>query len=563
MKCRKTVRSLGLLAVLCAIGTLPLNAQTLENLSADSAHPENVLTYGMGYEQQRFSTLKQINKKNVKKLVPVWALSMENDSGEQAQPLVMDGVMYVSDAKWTVAIDALSGKQIWRTAVDFDPDTPRVVCCGVSNKGVALYNGMVFRGTLDANMVALDQKTGKEIWKTKVSDWKDGYSITGAPLVANGVLMTGVSGADFGVRGFVDGYDPATGKQLWRRYTTAAPDEKGGDTWTVENAYKTGGASTWLTGSYDPVLDLVYWGTGNAAPWNPNSRRGDSLYAASVIAMRPKTGEIVWHYQFTPNDMFDFDATSEMILGDLKIGGKPRNVLMQLDRNGFAYVLDRANGKLLAANPYGKVNWASHIDMETGRPVETGIAKSLRNGESAEIWPSIIGTKNWAHAAFNPHTGLLYANTLHMSSSYKLDTVAPYKPGMRWLGVKDVKIAFEPDAPHGFMAAIDPMTGIAKWKVPLNDSANWSSMLATAGSLIFTGRHSGEFIALDADTGKTIWQFQTSSGINASPITWSMNGKQYVTVMSGFGGLGKRWVGPSAKNIPQGGSVWTFALAND
>ncbi|MGS0743244.1 PQQ-dependent dehydrogenase, methanol/ethanol family [Glaciimonas sp. GG7] len=558
MQFSKTVRSLIYAATLCA--ALPLQAQTLENLSNDAAHPENVLTYGMGYSQQRFSSLKQINKQNVKKLVPVWALSLENDFGEQAQPMVQDGVMYVSDAKWTVAIDALSGKQLWRTAVDFDPDTPRVVCCGVSNKGVALYNGMVFRGTLDAFIVALDQKTGKEIWKTKVSDWKDGYSITGAPLIANGVLMTGISGADFGVRGFVDGYDPATGKQLWRRYTTAAPDEKGGDSWVVPDSYKTGGASTWLTGSYDPVLDLVYWGTGNAAPWNPNSRGGDSLYAASVIAMRPKTGEIVWHYQFTPNDMFDFDATSEMILGDLKIDGKLRHVMMQLDRNGFAYVLDRADGKLLAANPYGKVNWASRIDLVSGRPVETGVAKTLRDGQSADIWPSIIGAKNWSHAAFNPGTGLLYANTLHMSSSYKLDTVAPYKPGMRWLGVKDIRFTFEPDGPRGFISAIDPLTGLSTWQVPLYDHANWSSMLATASGLLFTGRHSGEMIALDADNGKTLWQFQTSSGINASPITWSFNGRQYVTVLSGFGGLGKRWVGPAAKNIPQGGSVWTFAL---
>ncbi|MGZ9710501.1 PQQ-dependent dehydrogenase, methanol/ethanol family [Glaciimonas sp. GNP009] len=560
MKYQQKLRSLGCLIALCAVASSPLQAQTMDNLKNDAAHPENVLTYGMGYSQQRYSTLKQIDKKNIKKLAPVWALGLENEYGEQAQPMVQDGVMYVSNAKWTVAINALTGKQIWRTAVDFDPDTPRVVCCGVSNKGVALYNGMVFRGTLDANIVALDQKTGKEIWKTKVIDWKEGYSITGAPLVANGVLMTGISGGEFGVRGFVDGYDPATGNHLWRRHTTAGPDEKAGESWKVENAYKNGGGSTWLTGSYDPELDLVYWGTGNAAPWNPNSRGGDSLYTASVIAFRPKTGEIVWHYQFTPNDMFDFDATSEMILGELKIDGKPRRVLMQLDRNGFAYVIDRTDGKLLAANPYAKVNWASHIDMATGRPVETGVAKTLRDGQSADIWPNIIGAKNWSHAAFNPHTGLLYANTIHMSSSYSLDTVATYKSGMRWVGVKDIKFAFEPNAPHGFISAIDPMTGVAKWQIPLNDHANWSSMLATASGLLFTGRHTGEFIALDADNGKTLWQFQTSSGINASPITWTMNGRQYVTVLSGFGGLGKRWVGPEAKNVPQGGSVWTFAL---
>ena len=472
-----------------------------------------------------------------------------------------DGVMYVSNAKWTVAINAVTGKQLWRTSVDFDPDTPRVVCCGVSNKGVALYNGMVLRGTLDAHVVALDQKTGKEIWKTKVTEWKDGYSITGAPVVANGVLITGVSGAEFGIRGFIAGYDPATDKALWRRYTTAAPGEKGSDTWGVEDSYKNGGGSTWITGSYDPELDLVYWGTGNAGPWNPKYRKGDSLYTASVIAVRPSTGEMVWHYQFTPNDVYDYDAVSELILGDVKVNGKMRKTVMQLNRNGFSYVLDRADGKLLSAQPYERVNWASHIDMATGRPAETEVAQKLRAGENVKLWPNIVGAKNWQHAAFSPKTGLLYANTNHMWSSMQMsDLELPYKPGTRWVGMKDTKFGFEPNEPHGFMSAIDPVTGKAKWQVPLNDHSNWSSMLATGSGLLFTGRHTGEFIALDADTGKQLWQYQTSSGINASPITWSYKGKQYVTVLSGLGGLGVRYVGPDLKNVPKGGSVWTFAV---
>ena len=538
----------------------PLRAQTLDELKADGTNTDNVLTYGLGYAQNRYSKLDQVNKRNVRKLVPVWSTSLENDFGEQAQPMVYNGVMYISDAKWTVAIDALSGKQLWRTPTDFDPETPRVVCCGVSNKGVALYDGKVFRGTLDAFIVALDQKTGKELWKTKVADWKEGYSITSAPTIANGVLITGMSGAEFGVRGFIDGYDPATGKQLWRRHTTAAPGEKGGDTWTLEGAYKNGGGSTWITGSYDPELDLVYWGTANTGPWNPNYRGGDSLYTASVIAVRPKTGEIVWHYQFTPNDMYDYDATSEMILGEIKVDGRARKVLMQLNRNGFAYVLDRADGKLLAANAYDKVNWASGVDMATGRPVETEVAKALRRGESPELWPSLVGPKNWEHAAFNPKTGLLYVNTIYMAATYKLAPLDAYKPGGRWVGVQDIKFTNEPNVPRGFIKAIDPMTGKSKWEVPLNDHANWSSMLATGSGLLFTGRHTGEFQALDADDGRLLWQFQTSSGINANPITWTAKGKQYVTVLSGYGGLGKRWVGDAGKNVPQGGSVWTFAL---
>ena len=274
---------------------LPLSAQTLDDLKTDGKNTDNVLTYGMGYSQQRYSPLDKVNKGNVKNLAPVWSTGLENEFGEQAQPLIYNGVMYISNAKWTVAIDALSGKQIWRTPVDFVPETPRVVCCGVSSKGVALYDGKVYRTTLDAHVVALDQKTGKELWKTKVIDWTEGYSMTVAPLVANGVVITGMSGAEFGIRGFISGWDPATGKELWRRHTTAAPGEKGGDTWGNDKAHLNGGGSTWITGSYDPELDLVYWGTGNAGPWNPGYRKGDNLYTTSVIAVRPKTGEIVWH----------------------------------------------------------------------------------------------------------------------------------------------------------------------------------------------------------------------------------------------------------------------------
>lgn len=534
-------------------------AQTDDELRRD-AGSGNVLTYGMGYAQQRYSTLDKINKRNVSKLAPAWALSLENDYGEQAQPLVQDGIMYVSNAKWTVAIDGVSGRQLWRTPTNFDVDSVRVVCCGVSNKGMALYNGMVLRGTIDAHLVALDQKTGKEIWKTKVMEWKDGYSLTGAPLLADGVLITGISGGEFGIRGFISGYDPMTGKELWKHYTTAAPGEKGGETWGVEGSYLRGGASTWITGSYDPALDLVYWATSNAAPWNPNYRGGDSLYTASVIAVRPKTGELVWHYQFTPNDVFDYDATQELILGDLPIQGKSRKVLMQLNKNGFAYVLDRASGKLLAANPYERVTWASKVDLETGRPVTTEVADKLRAGEVAKLWPNVLGAKNWQHAAFDPKRLLLYANTMHMWSSYKLIPLGEFKPGSRWTGYSELKIQNEPGEPWGHMEAIDPLTGKSKWSVPLDDQAQGSSMIATAGGLVFTGRQTGEFLALDSDTGKQLWQFKTSSGINGNPIAWSHNGRQYITVLSGLGGWGSVINSAAIKSVPRGGSVWTFAI---
>src|ERR1700730_9290949 len=347
-------------------------AQTLDDLKKDGANTDNVLTYGMGYGLQRYSPLKQVDKSSVKRLVPVWNLSLDNPTGEHAQPLIYNGVMYVTDAKATVAIDVATGKQIWKTPVDWLPETPRVVCCGVSNKGAAIYDGKLYRTTLDAYVVSLDQKTGKQIWKQKAAEWQDGYSMNVAPLIADGVVITGISGAEFGIRGFIDGWDAQVGTHLWRRYTIPARGEPGNETWPQDtDAWQHGGGSAWITGSYDPDLDLTYWGTGNPAPWASQTRPGDNLYASSVLALRPKTGEVVWHYQFTPGDQYDYDAVWELILADIDVAGTRRKVVMQLNRNGFLYVLDRTNGQLISAKPYEKVNWASETHLETGRPVET------------------------------------------------------------------------------------------------------------------------------------------------------------------------------------------------
>jgi alcohol dehydrogenase (cytochrome c) len=343
--------------------------------------------------------------------------------------------------------------------------------------------------------------------KQKVAEWKEGYSLTVAPLIANGVLITGCSGAEFGARCFLDGWDPATGKKLWRRYTTAGPGEKGYETWEPRETYMRGGASTWITGSYDPELDLVYWGTGNAGPWNGDKRKGDNLYAASVLAVRPKTGEIVWHYQFAPNDIWDWDSW-EMIQAEIPVDGQKRKVVMHVARNGFLYVLDRANGKLLSAKPYEKVNWATHVDLATGRPVESEESKKLRAGQAVELWPSPNGAKNWGHAAFNPNTGLLYANTYHSSSTYKFIPMGEYKAGQRYQFIENVYPETSKDAPAGHMEAIDPMTAKATWRTPLVGQRNASAMLATGGGLIFTGKNTGEFIALDADTGEVVWSFR-------------------------------------------------------
>jgi alcohol dehydrogenase (cytochrome c) len=539
-------------------------AQTFDDLKKDGngGSTDNILTYGMGYHQQRYSPLKQINKQTVKRLVPVWSLSLDNNWGEQAQPIIYNGVMYVTNAKATVAIDVATGKQIWKQTLDWPPETPRVICCGVSNKGAAIYNGKVFRTTLDAHIIAYDAKDGKELWKSKAAEWREGFSLTVAPLVVNGVLVTGVSGAEFGIRGFIDGWDTETGNHLWRRYTIPARGEKGNETWPQNNnAWEIGGGSAWITGSYDPELDLMYWGIGNPAPWASQSRDGDNLYTSSVLAMRPATGETVWYYQFTPNDAYDYDGCWELIIADIDVGGQKRKVIMQLDRNGFLYVIDRTNGKLLAANAFEKVNWASHVDKETGRPIETEIAKSIRAGKATEHWPSTRGGKNWPHAAFNPETGLLYANTLHEGRMYKHLEIKPHVVGQRYQFIENLPLPRAADEPVGHMEAIDPLTAQKKWRTPLMDFQIWSAMLATGGGLLFTGKETGEFIAVDADTGEVIWQFQTGSGINAIPVTYTHQGRQYVTVLSGIGGLYWNIAREQLKDkVPQGGSVWTFAL---
>jgi alcohol dehydrogenase (cytochrome c) len=334
------------------------------------------LTYGMGYSQHRFSPLTQINRQTVKRLVPAWSYSLADNRGLEGQALVKDGVVFLTDHEKTVAVDALTGREIWKTMVEYPPETTRVVCCGIVNRGAALFDGKLYRTTLDANVIALDAKTGKEVWRTKSSDPKDGYSMTVAPLVANGVVIAGVAGAEYGIRGYLEGFDAQTGKSLWRTYTIPAKGEPGSETWPGDT-WKQGGGSTWVTGSYDPDLDLVYWGTGNPAPWNPLNRKGDNLYTNSVLAIQPKTGKVVWHFQMTPGDPFDYDGVNEWILAELPIAGGTRKVIMHADRNGYLYVIERATSKLVAANAFVKVNWADGIDKETGRPVWSAETKAV------------------------------------------------------------------------------------------------------------------------------------------------------------------------------------------
>lgn len=372
------------------------------------------------------------------------------------------------------------------------------------------------------------------------------------------MLISGVSGGESTTRGFLDGWDPDTGKKLWRRYTIPAPGEPGSETWPKNSdAWSQGGGPTWRSGSYDPQLDLVYWGTGNAEPYDPRPRGSlDSLFTNSVLAIRPKTGEVVCYYQYTPNDVYDVDATDEQLLADIPVAGQLRKVMIQANKNGFLYVLDRTNCKLIAAHPYVKVNWATEIDLKTGRPVLTDVFKRFAAGEEVEIWPS-RGT-NAVPIALDPPSGLIFASTYNIPRIQKLAEPKPPVPGKDSTGVIARPAVINPGDVVGHFAAINPLTGEKKWEEPLMDLPSSAGMLATGGGLVFTGLLTGEFVALDESSGKTLWQFKTSSSVNSTAITYTLKGRQYVTVVSGLGGIvASRY---AAQKVPAGGSVWTFAL---
>jgi alcohol dehydrogenase (cytochrome c) len=538
-------------------------AQTAEELIASGKNTDNVITFGMGYDLKMYSPLRQINKSNIKRLVPIWSTSLANDMGELSQPTVYNGVMYVVNGNWTFALDVESGKQIWRTPVQYDRAAMRVASNGAIMRGPAtIYNGKLFRQTLDAHVMALDMKTGKELWKTKYADWKEGYKGVIAPMVANGVVLSGQGGSDSTARGFVAGYDPDTGKELWRTWTIPEPGQPGAETWpnkTRPEAWKNGGGTTWQYMSYDPQLDIVFAGTGNAQPYNPHYRGdgGDALYTSSILAIKPKTGQMVWYYQYVPNDAYDYDSTAESILADVRVDGQIRKVLINAHKNGFLYVIDRTNGKLIAANPFVKTSWAKSVDIKTGRPVLTDLLDRAMKGETVRLDPA--RATNATLAAFNPKTGLLFLNPWNQARVMKF---VEYKMELGSLAT-GIESSFDTPKgePAGYHQAVDPLTAKVVWQVPLMDFGVSAGLLATDGGLLFTGLLTGEFIALDQDSGKRLWQFKTGSSVNAPPITYTHKGRQYVAVLSGRGGSNPtRFAGPL---VPAGGAVWTFALMPD
>src|SRR5712692_1373723 len=552
---RPIMKKIWLCATLLGFWTVPGWTQTTEELVNDGKNTENVTTQSMGYDRKSYSPLKQINKTNVKRLVPIWSTSLMNDQGELSAPTIYNGVMYVFNGRWPFAIDVETGKQIWRTPVRLEEGVKRAAF----HRGAAtIYNGRLFRVTIDDHVLALDMKTGEQLWNQKFADLKDGYYATGGPIIANGVLISGVSGGESTTRGFLIGWDPETGRKLWTRYTIPAPGEPGSETWPKNSdAWTQGGGPTWRSGSYDPQLDLVYWGTGNAEPYDPRPRESlDSLFTNSVLAIRPKTGEVACYFQYTPNDVYDVDATDEQVLADIQVGGQLRKVMIQTNKNGFLYVLDRTNCKLIAAHPFVKVNWATHIDMASGRPVLTDIQKRFRDGEEVEIWPS-RGT-NAVPIAFDPNTGLVYASTWNVPRVQKIAPPKPQVLGENSAGVTSKVPPVRPGDVLGHFVAINPLTGEKKWEVPLTDFPGSAGMLATGGGLVFTGKLTGEFVALDENTGETLWQFKTGSSVNSTAITYTHKGRQYVTIASGLGGgLATRY---AARKMPTGGSIWTFAL---
>ncbi|MDJ0786383.1 MAG: PQQ-dependent dehydrogenase, methanol/ethanol family [Myxococcota bacterium] len=510
--------------------------------------PGTWLSYGRTYSEQRYSPLTRITDANVGQLGLAWSFETGTKRGLEATPIVVDGVIYTTGT-WSVvyAIDARTGKEIWR----HDPVVPREmggkVCCDVVNRGVAIYKGRIYAGTLDGRLQALDAKTGEVVWSKVTVDQTKPYSITMAPRVVKGKVLIGNGGAEFGVRGYVSAYDAEDGELVWRFYTVPGdpsqpfehPElEAAAETWTGEWWTAGGGGTAWNAISYDPELDLVYVGTGNGSPWSKHIRSpegGDNLYVSSILALRPDTGRLVWHYQETPGDTWDYTATQDIVLGELEIDGVERKVLMHAPKNGFFYVLDRETGELLSAEPFAEVTWATHIDMETGRPV-LGEDTNYASGETVTIKPSPHGAHNWHSMSFNPDTGLVYIPTQEVPYFFKKDPAYEYTPGAWNLGI-DFTVAdeFPREYVSGHLLAWDPVAQKEVWRAQYTGPWNGGT-LTTAGNLVFQGTAHGTFVAYRASDGEPLFETSSGTGVIAAPVTYELDGEQYVAVMAGWGG---------------------------
>lgn len=528
-----------------------------EALLGAQANSSEWLMYGRNYLNQRFSPLDKITKENVAQLKPVFAYSTGGKlGGLESTPLFHDGVLYFSaDYARVFAVDARTGVRKWSYEPKYDDGLEAILCCGPINRGIALWKDKVYVGTLDARLIALNINDGSVAWEQKIDEWKNGYASTGAPLIVKDKVIVGIAGAEYGVRGYLRAYDAATGKEVWTRHTVPGPGEPGNDSWPGET-WKTGGGSTWVTGSYDPETNLLLWGTGNPGPWNSDLRKGDNKWTCSLIAVDADSGEIKWAYQYTPNDAWDYDGNNAPVLLDLPIDGKPRKLAVQSNRNGFLYVLDRVTGEFIYATPTIEgINWTKGLDPKTGKPVVNEEKRPKSGGEKIEtVIPGLEGGTNWFPIAANPEKGIVYLNTNDWQMSlkaWKPEDVA-YKPGTVYMGV-DYQM-YRHKEKTGYLKAFDVAHKKWLWQLP-STLPMFAGVLATKGGVVFTGDLLGNALAVDGDTGNVLWKFQTGSGINASPITYELDGKQYVAVLSGLGGDPGFYF-----SAPKGGMLWVFSI---
>lgn len=552
---------------------LGLNAQapvTYDRLANSAKEPRNYMMYGGDYFSDRFSPLTQITPANAKSLSLAWVYQSAVAGSWESTPLVVDGIMYVTQRpNDVVALDAVTGRVFWIYHYNNDPRV--TVCCGANNRGVAILGDTLYMGTLDAHLVAIDTKSGHAIWKSDVADSKLGYSITLAPLAVKDEVIVGVGGGEYGIRGFIAAFDAKTGKQRWKFYTIPAPGEPGSETWgnckaatayCDPEAWKHGSGSAWVTGSFDPSLNMIYWGIGNVGPdYNGDQRPGDNLYTCSVIALDADTGQLKWHYQFTPHDEYDYDSVQVPVLADITWKGAPLKAMLWANRNGVFYVLDRATGKFLLGKPFVKVNWMSGFD-DSGKPIQTPQPPGM------PTYPAVQGGTNWYSPSYSPRTHLMYVSAWEDEGEMFGGVPVEYKEGMNFGGGNLSLFVPQADAPtkpipnaptipnlrrgpinnwtdaggHGAVLAIDPLTGTVKWRFRMTDVTD-SGIISTASDLIFTGGREGYLQAIDARTGMLVWKQNLGAQMINNPITYSVNGKQYVSAMAGL-------------------SLFTFALPN-
>lgn len=555
--------------------------ERLVNAGSDDA---NWLSHGRTYDEQRFSPLDQVNRDNVGELGLAWYFDVPTQRGMEATPIVVDGRMYVTGS-WSIvyALDAATGKELWR----YDPKVPKswaqYACCDVVNRGVAVWGDSVFVGTLDGYLVALDAATGKERWRTDTIDRQPPYTITGAPRVVNGMVFIGNGGADYGVRGYISAYDADSGEMLWRFYTVPGNPEDGFESEVLEDAAATwngewwkygGGGTVWDSMAYDPELDLLYIGVGNGSPWNQKIRSpegGDNLFLSSIVALRPATGEYVWHYQTTPGETWDYTATQHMILADLEIDGEARKVLMQAPKNGFFYVLDRRNGELISARPHVAITWATGIDYATGRPIEAPGARYTDG--PAFVMPSGFGAHNWHPMAYSPLSNLVFLPSQELPAPYADEPDFEFTEGF-WNSGAEFEAFETPDDPavaaqilkmvRGQLVAWDPRSQKEVWRY--QHAGPWNGgVLATAGNLVFQGSLIGDFAAYDADNGNRLWQFPSQTGIVAAPVTYSVDDKQHVAVAAGWGTIFALFGGEGSAALRHSnqGRILAFRLGGD